>query len=111
VQFVITGGGGALTTGNKGWLHIPVAVAITEWRVLADQSGSVVVDILRTNNGFPSTSMVGGGNKPTLSSAQFNQATPSGWTSTALAVDDWVAFNVTSASTVTEITVCLTCTR
>src|SRR5438445_5284646 len=73
VQFVIPGGGVALTTGNKLWLHMPVTGTISAWRILADQTGTVTVDILRTANGFPSTSMVGAGTKTNLSNKQFLQ--------------------------------------
>jgi hypothetical protein len=113
INFVIPGGGSAIQTGNKGWLHLSFASTILGWHVLADQSGSIVVDILRAAGGvtFPSTSMVGSGNMPTLSSAQAAQAAPSGWTSTTFAQGDWVAFNVTSATTVQQVTVSLNCSR
>lgn len=111
VAFVIPGGGSVLTTGNKGWLRIPAAMTITNWHILADVSGSITIDILRTNNGFPVTSMVGAGIKPNLTAQQINSAAPSGWTSTAFAVDDWAAFNITAATTVTQITISLTCIR
>lgn len=108
IEFIIDGGGSPITTGNKGWLHIPFPCVISAWRVMADQSGSIVVDVLRTHDAFPVTSMVGGGNKPTLTAQQFNEVAPSGWTSTAFVADDWVAFNVISAATVTRVTVVLT---
>jgi len=106
-QFVISGGGSAITTGNKGWLHIPFAMNIFAWRVLGDQSGSITIDILRSNNTFPTTSIVGGGTKPNLTSQQFAEFAPSGWTSTSLVTDDFIAFNVTSAVTVTQVTIVL----
>jgi len=112
VQFVMPGGGALLTAGNKGWLHIPITATISAWRVMGDQTGTVTVDILRTHNGFPTASMVGTGTKPVLAAQQFAQAVPSGWTSTALVPDDWVAFVATGTiSSVTQVTVCLTCTR
>lgn len=113
LQQQISGGGGVITSGNKGWLRIPCNATITNWEILADQSGSITVDILRANAAFPSSSIVGvGGNAPSLSSAQFAQAVPSSWTSTSLAAGDFVAFDVTgSPSSVTQVTVVLTCTR
>src|SRR5262245_31527607 len=99
IEFIIDGGGVAITTGAKGSLRIPYAATIGNWSVIADQSGSIAVDILRLNNGVPVTSMIGGGNKPTLSSAQFVGPTlPSGWTSTAFVANDWITFSVTSAA-------------
>lgn len=107
IELVIDGGGSAITVSNKGWLYIPWNATITAWRVLADQVGSIVIDILRASSAFPTVSIVGAGNKPTLTAAQFNQTAPAGWTSTALLRDDWIAFNVTSAATVTKVTVAL----
>src|SRR5215469_4716294 len=90
LPFIIDGGGSTITTGAKGSiLPIPWAATINQWSVIADQSGSITIDILRLNNGVPVSSIVGGGTKPTLSSSQFNgQQTPSGWTSTALVAGD-----------------------
>jgi hypothetical protein len=105
VNFIIDGGGAAITTGQKGQLHIPFPATVTSWRVMADQGGSIVVDILRANNTVPTVSMIGGGNKPTLTAQQFNAQSVSGWGSTVFASDDWFAFNVTSAATVTRVTV------
>ena len=109
IEYVIDGGGSAITAGNKGAVHIPFVGSIFAWRMIADQSGSITVDILRANSGIPSASMVGAGTKPNLSAGQLNAGTvPSGWTSTALAVDDWVAFNVTAlATSITRVTVVL----
>ena len=108
IPFVIDGGGVAITNGNKGQLHIPFFGTITAWRLIGDQVGSITVDILRANLGVPSVSMVGGGTKPFLSASQQNLGTaPAGWTSTALSYDDWIAFNVTAAATITRATVVL----
>jgi hypothetical protein len=112
IPYVIDGGGAAITTGGKGFLHIPWGGTIFGWRMAADQSGSIAVDILRANNAIPTVSMVGGGNKPTLTASQFNAFTaPAGWTSTALAQDDWVGFSITSAATITRVTVVLSVSK
>ena len=111
VAIVIDGFGAVIGTGQKGQLRIPFNATITRWDVMADQSGSVVIDILRANNAIPSVSMVGAGNKPTLTASQFTGAAVSGWTSTALSAADFIAFNVTSATTVTRVSVNLLCTR
>lgn len=104
-QFIIDGGGNVITTGVKGFLRIPWGTTIGFWTVMADQSGSIVVDILRANNAVPTTSIVGAGNKPTLSSTQFIGAFPTGWTSVSLAANDFIGFSVVSATTVTRVTV------
>lgn len=111
IEILISGGGGVISTGNKGQLHIPFPMTVNSWTTIAEQSGSIVVDILRANNAVPSSSIVGAGNKPTLSSQQIASANVSGWTSTALATNDFLDFNVTSATTVQVVTVVLKCTR
>src|ERR1700719_1391290 len=57
IEYVIDGGGVAITTGNKGQLHIPFNSFIFGTRAIADQSGSIAVDILRANLAVPTVSM------------------------------------------------------
>jgi hypothetical protein len=64
----------------------------------ADQIGSVVIDVKRSG-----TSIVGAGNKPTLSSAISGNAAVSSWTSVAVTAGDILEFNVDSASTLTRV--------
>jgi hypothetical protein len=112
VGLIIDGGGAVILSGQKGQVHIPFPITITEWSVMADQSGSIVIDVLRANNGVPISSIVGAGTAPNLSSAQYAQAAPANWTSVALATNDWIAFNVTGTpSSVTRVTIALTGTR
>lgn len=110
VGMIIDGGNTAITTGSKGFINVPYACTISEWAVLADQSGSIVVDIKRsTYSEFPTTtSLVGAGNKPTLSSVQKNQETPSSWTDATLDAGDVLEFVVDSVATVTRVSVLLT---
>ena len=118
LEFVIDGGGSALTTGIKGFLEVPYACTITQASLLADQSGSVVVDVFRsTYSAFAPPTHPGSGDKltasapPTISSATKSQdATLTGWT-TSLAAGDVLAFNVNSATTVTRVTCSLEVTR
>ena len=118
LEFVIDGGGSALTTGMKGYLEVPYACTISQATLLADQSGSVVVDIFRsTYSAFaPPTHPVSGDKltasaPPTISSATKSQdATLTGWT-TSLAAGDVLGFNVNSATTITRVTCSLKVTR
>jgi hypothetical protein len=112
VNFVIDGGGSAITTGTKGYLEIPFAATITAARLLADVSGSCVIDIFKADySGLPPSSSICASAKPTLSSAQKSQDTTlTGWT-TSIAAGDWLGYSVSSASTVTRVTVSLTLLR
>jgi hypothetical protein len=114
ITFIIDGGGSAIATGEKGHLEIPFACTITGWTILADQSGSIVVDVWKdTYANFPPTvaDTIAGSEKPTLSSAQKNQdLTLTTWT-TSIAAGDILAFNVDSCTTVTRVTISLKVTK
>jgi hypothetical protein len=108
LPFIISGGGVAITTGVKGFLPIPFGATIIGWSIIADQAGSISIDILRANNAVPSVSIVGGGTKPTLTAAQFvGNTAPSGWATTLLAAQDYLGFSVASVATVTQATLTL----
>lgn len=105
---IIDGAGSVVTTGQRGQIYIPFPMTITNWWVMADQSGSVTIDVLRANNAVPSSSIVGAGTKPNLSSSQFTTSAPSSWTSTTLAANDFIAFSITgSPSSVTRVSIYL----
>lgn len=110
ITFVIDGGGSAITAGVKGYLEIPFACTITQVTMLADQSGSIVVDIWKdTYANFPplDADSITAAAVPTISSAVKSQDTTlTGWT-TAIAAGDILAFNVDSATTVTRVTISL----
>lgn len=113
VEFVIDGGGSAITTGIKGYVEIPFAGNITQWTLLADTTGNITVDILKDSyaNYGTNTSAVGGGTKPVISSATKGQSAPSSWTSTTINAGDIIGFNVTAVATITRCTVSLKVAR
>lgn len=95
----IDGGGSVPATGSKGFVTIPFAATITNWYLAADASGSLVIDVKRSG-----TSIVGGGgNKPTLSTAQTGNAAVASWTSTAISAGDIIEFNLDSITTITRV--------
>jgi hypothetical protein len=110
IEFVIDGGGSAITTGVKGYLEIPFACTINRVTLLADQSGSIVVDIWKdTYANYPPVDgdSITASAVPTISSATKSQDTSlSGWT-TAISAGDILGFNVDSISTCTRVTVSL----
>jgi len=113
-SFCIDGGGSAITTGVKHYIPIPYAFTITGWDIVADVSGSIVVDVWKdTYANFPPVvgDTIAGSEKPTLSSAQKNQdLTLSTWT-TSVAAGDVLGINVDSATTVTKVWITLRGTR
>jgi len=110
----IDGGGSAITTGVKGYITIPFNGTITGWDLLGDISGSIVIDVWKdTYANFPPTvaDTIAGSEKPTLSSAQKNQdLSLSTWT-TSVTAGDIIAFNVSSASTVTRVNLTIRITK
>jgi predicted P-loop ATPase/GTPase len=89
---------------------VPYACTIQSVELVADQSGSIVIDVWRDSyQNFPPVAgdSIAGSAKPTLSSAQKSQNTTlSGWTTT-LTEGQYLAFNVDSASTVTRVVLTL----
>ena len=110
ITFLISGGGSTVATGIAGDLTVPFNCEITEWTLLADQTGSVVVDIWKdTYANYPPTvaDTITGSAKPTISAGVKGQSsTLTGWTTTITA-GDTLRFNVDSAATLTRVTLSL----
>lgn len=104
--YIIDGGGATPTTGSQGYLFFPFACTINSVTMLADQSGSIVVDIKKgAYSAFPTTSSICASAKPTISSAQKSQDTTlTGWT-TSISANDVLEFNVDSVTSITRCTV------
>ncbi|MGH7342422.1 MAG: hypothetical protein ACREKH_18195 [Candidatus Rokuibacteriota bacterium] len=114
LEYVIDGGGAAITTGVKGDLEVPQNGTITGWTALADQSGSIVVDVWKdTYANFPPTvaDTIAGSEKPTISSALKGQDLAlSTWT-TAVTRGDIIRFNVDSITTCQRVTISIRVTK
>ena len=114
IGITIDGGGAAISTGVKGYIRIPYDMTVTGLDIVADQSGSIVVDVWYDSYAnFPPTvaDTIAGSEKPTLSSAQKNQDTSLTTWTTALLRSRYLGFNVDSASTVTRVHVQIYGTR
>jgi hypothetical protein len=114
INFLIDGSGAAITTGIKGDIMIPFACTINQVNLLADQSGSIAVDIWKdTYANFPPTDAdtITASAVPTISSATKDEdATLTDWT-TAIAAGSILRFNVDSCTTITRCTLVLKVTR
>lgn len=110
VGITIDGGGSTVTTGDKGYTVVPYDAEIQRWSIVADRTGSCVVDVWKsTYSGFPlsAANSICGNSKPTLTSAQKSQGTSlSGWTTT-ISAGDIIGFNVDSVSTVQRVNLLL----
>lgn len=112
MQFTIDGGGATPATGVYGQISVPVSCTVTGWVLTADQSGSAVIDVLRsTYANFPTTASIAGSDKPTLSSVQKNRnLAVSAWGSTAIVAGDEVQINLNSVTTCTRLNLTLNIT-
>lgn len=114
LNFVIDGGGSVITTGVKGDIVIDFDFTINQVTLLADQSGSIVIDLWKdTYANFPPTvaDTITAAAKPTISAATKSQdATLTGWNVTGNA-GDIIRVNVDSISTCTRVLVSLKVSR
>jgi len=114
IGFIIDGGGSTITTGIKGDLSIEFGCTITQVTLLADQSGSIVIDIWKdTYANYPPTDAdsITAAAPPTISTATKSQdATLTGWTTT-ISAGDTLRFNVDSVTTIQRVTLILKVTK
>ena len=118
IIYVIDGNGAVPTTGIKGQIPITFGFSINTVYLLADQSGSCVVDIWAStfaNFNLPTAptaaNSICGTDFPTLSSAnKLQDSTLTGWTKSFVAPTILV-FNLQSATTITRLTIGLAVTR
>ena len=112
--FQIDGAGSPPATGIKGDLVIPYAGVITRWTLIADVSGSMVVDLWKdTYANYPPVAgdSITASAKPTISSALKGQSSNlTGWT-TAVAVGDVIRVNLDYVSSITRATLVIEITR
>lgn len=111
IGITVDGAGSVLTTGVKGFKSFPVAGTITGVRLLADQSGSIVIDIWKdTYANYPPTvaDTITAAAKPTITTAvKSEDTTLTGWT-TSVSAGDIFGFNIDSVTTITRIILELT---
>lgn len=119
ISFVIDGGGVTITTGLKGVIPISFACAITQAELLADQSGSIVINILKCTYAqydAGSTHPVIGDKinasaPPTIATAtKATDSTLTGWT-TSISAGDVLGFYVSSVTSIQRVTVSLKVSR
>lgn len=115
VEIFLDDGGTVLATGAKKiYTRVPWNFTATSVEVVADVSGSIVVDLWKDTYGnFPPTNAdsIVASAKPTLSSAQKSQDTTlTGWT-TSWAEGDRIEAEIESCSTITKAVVTVYGTR
>lgn len=112
--YIIDGGGSAIIAEEKDSIPIPFGCTITGVTLLADQSGSIVIDIWKDTyaNYEPTVAdTITASAKPTITTAiKSKDETLTGWTKTITA-GDVLKFNVDSCTTIEKCTVSINFTR
>jgi hypothetical protein len=110
----LSGGGSVISTGVVADLYIPYNCTINSVTMLADQTGSIVVDIWKLSYGsYPAVNAnsITALAPPTITAGIKSQDTTlTGWTKT-LAAGDTLRFNVDSCSDTTRCTLVLSVTK
>mgnify|MGYP003419501048 CR=1 FL=1 len=106
VGVTFDGQGSTPTVGSVGYAVVPFSGTIDQWHVVANASGSAVVDVWKAASTIPiNADSIAGTEKPTLSAAQIASDTAlSSWT-TAVTAGDVFGFELESVATCTRLTV------
>jgi hypothetical protein len=110
VTFVIDGGEGAIDVGQHGHLVIPFPCTLVSAYIVADQTGSIIVDVWKdVYANFPPTdadSITASAPLTISSGVKALDSVLTGWT-LAIAAGDVLAFNVDSCALIRRVTICL----
>lgn len=119
LEMIVDGIGNVIGTGVKGYLEVPFNMSLSQAVLLADETGSIVVDIWRCtfaqfDGGVTHpvvTDRITASAQPTISSATSSKdSTLSGWVTT-LNKGDILAVNVISCTAIKRVTVSLSGVR
>lgn len=107
----IDGGTDVITTGIKRQVRVPFSGTIVDWTLLADETGSIVMDVWRSTFAASPPVLAGsitGTEKPTIvSAAKSEDAVLTTWNTTVTAGDVFL-FVVDSVSLLTGVTLTIT---
>lgn len=119
VAAILDGGGAVIETGVKAYLFFDFACTINGWSLVADQTGSIVLDLWECTyaefdagathpvNGDSITASA----QPTITTSTKGQDTTlTGWT-TSIAANSVLAINVDSVTDIERVTLALKITR
>lgn len=115
LEVIFDGGSAVIGVGTQHDIIVPFDCTLTGWTILADQSGSIVIDVWRdTYANFAPTDAdsLTASAPPTLTTATKAQDLALGdWTSVTLLEGDVLRLNVDSATTVERVTLALHYTK
>lgn len=114
INYILDGGGQAVTTGLKGSVAVPFACTIDSWSLVASPLGSITVDVWKTPLAdYPPSvaDSITGGAKPAISNGQQASSSSLGAWNTVIAPGDTISFHVDAASSVTLASIAIRVTR
>lgn len=114
INVIIDGGGAEITLGIKGDLQVDFACTLQSATILADQVGSIVIDIWKDTYGaYPPVDVdsITAAAPPTLvADEKSTDAVLAGW-NTAIVAGNTLRFNVDSVNVVTRVVLALKAVR
>jgi hypothetical protein len=107
IDLIVDGQGAAILPGVKADIPINWAGTISGWKLVGDQTGSCVVDILKGDpvHAVPYASIVGGSG-PSMTTVEAAEGGTVGW-ATDIEPGDILRFQVVSISSIRRLTVAL----
>jgi len=114
LNIIVDGRGAVITTGIKGDYEFPFNATINSWTLVADQTGSIVIDLWKdTYINFPPTiaDTITGTEKPTLTSSIKNQDLSLTTWNTSISAGNIIRVNVNSVTTITRATLSIKYTK
>jgi len=112
INFIIDGGGSAITTGIKGQVVVDFDCEVIEWAIIGLPAGAIVVDVSKsTFAGFPTMTTLSATEKPTITATNDTGEDRTLTTWTALVAGDIIEFEVDSVATIERCTVALKCRK
>lgn len=100
------GSGFTPVVGSVGYIVVPFSGTIDRWDIVADVSGSAVIDVWKAAGAIPvNANSIAGSEKPTLTAQQLNNDTTLTTWTTAVTAGDVFGFELESVTTCTRLTV------
>lgn len=100
LNFVVDNGNSLIVPEQVDYVRVPYAGKLLDWSIIADQEGSVVIDVWKSSeNTVPvSGNSICNALKPTLVNATTSVMTAIAWTDNTFSQDDVFGFHVVSVS-------------
>lgn len=108
INYVVDYGSSPINVGDKGSLAIDVTGVIESWVLVADQIGSLVLDIRKASYAdYPNVTTICGGTRPSLVNQNKNTSSNLGTWNKVLNAGDILNYNVISVTGINRFSIAL----